>query len=75
MQSSGGPYQEERREDREGWRAVFSPRLRGSESAQLEKNRPSEQPATYSESLRRCSFTSSRCFSLYRRCSSASLIL
>lgn len=23
-----------------------------------------EQPVTYSESLRRCSFTSSRCFSL-----------
>lgn len=30
---------------------------------------------TYSESLRRWSFTSSRCFSLYRRCSSASRIL
>lgn len=39
MQSSGGLYQEERRRDREGWRAVFSPGPRGSESAQLEKKK------------------------------------
>lgn len=39
MQSSAGPYREERSGDREGWRAVFSAGPRDSESAQLQKNK------------------------------------